>query len=512
LQISAQGLSAFAHPTHPLVSDMDRINNAPRPAAAAKASVVILTGFLGAGKTTLLNRILMSEHGRRVAVIVNEFGEVGIDHHLLVSSDQQVVQMNNGCICCSINGDLISSLFRLIDLRSSFDKVVIETTGLAEPAPVAQALYVDERIRREFTLDGVVTLVDAKHIGAQLENSPEAAEQIAFADTILLNKTDLVAPEELDALEAKLAGINETAAILRTRNSEMDVARLFDARRNVFSPRLPAATAPGEGCEIPSDGPDCDGHREDHDHCDGHHQAPAHHLKRIATVCIAEPGMVDGLRLSLWFRTLIAECGDNLLRMKGILNLRGDADEFLFQGVQMEFEGKPGRPWSAGEERINRLVFIGRHLDTEKVRAGFLACLSVPGDPAVAAGDPFGRVNVEISPARLDQIRYWMRQNFGFPKEGSPVREAGMSAGRDRHRRGTEERTATPVQGAAPDRRDHLRSRLRPDREPDAVLLRRRIAGAARAPFGRRPTRERPESRTVMPREGGAPSNHVAID
>jgi G3E family GTPase len=382
----------------------------------AKASVIILTGFLGAGKTTLLNRILMSEQGSRVAVIVNEFGEVGIDHHLLVSSDQQVVQMNNGCICCSISGDLIGSLFRLIELRACFDKVVIETTGLAEPAPVAQALYADERIRREFTLDGVVTLVDAKYIGAQLEESSEAAEQIAFADTILLNKTDLVPPEELDALEASLAGINETAAILRTRNSDMDVARLFDARCNVFSSRLPAAVALGEGCGNPSRGPDCNGHHHDH-----RHSAHAHHLKRIATVCIAEPGMVDGLKLSLWFRALIAECGGNLLRMKGILNLRGDADEFLFQGVHTEFEGKPGRPWSAAEERINRLVFIGRLLDAAKIRAGFLACLSAPGDQGPAAGDPFGRVNVEISPARLDQIRYWMRQNFGFPKDAPIV-------------------------------------------------------------------------------------------
>jgi G3E family GTPase len=382
-----------------------------------KASVIILTGFLGAGKTTLLNRILMSEHGRRVAVIVNEFGEVGIDHHLLVSSDQQVVQMNNGCICCSISGDLIGSLFRLLELREKFDTVVIETTGLAEPAPVAQALYADERIRRELTLDGVVTLVDAKHIGGQLESSPEAAEQVAFADTILLNKTDLATPEELDALEVKLAELNETATILRTRNSDMDVARLFDVRRNVFSARLAAATESGHGCGIASHGPDCDGHHE-HDH---HHHAHAQHLKRIETVCIAEPGTLDGLKLSLWFRALIAEFGANILRMKGILNLRGDTDEFLFQGVQMEFEGKPGRRWSAGEERINRLVFIGRKLDAAKIRAGFMACLSAPGDQATAAPDPFGRFNVEISPARLDQIRYWMRQNFGFPKDAPIV-------------------------------------------------------------------------------------------
>jgi G3E family GTPase len=383
-----------------------------------KASVIILTGFLGAGKTTLLNRILMSEHGRRVAVIVNEFGEVGIDHHLLVSSDQQVVQMNNGCICCSINGDLIGSLFQLLELRDKFDTVVIETTGLAEPAPVAQTLYMDERIRREFTLDGVVTLVDAKHIGGQLESSPEAAEQVAFADTILLNKTDLATPEELDALEVTLADLNETATILRTRNSDMDVARLFDVRRNVFSARLAAATEQAHGCGIASHGPDCDGHHHDHDH---HHHAHAQHLKRIETVCIAEPGTLDGLKLSLWFRALIAEFGANILRMKGILNLRGDTEEFLFQGVQMEFEGKPGRPWSAGEERINRLVFIGRKLDAAKIRTGFMACLAAPGDQASAAPDPFGRFNVEISPARLDQIRYWMRQNFGFPKDAPIV-------------------------------------------------------------------------------------------
>jgi G3E family GTPase len=382
-----------------------------------KASVIILTGFLGAGKTTLLNRILMSEHGRRIAVIVNEFGEVGIDHHLLVSSDQQVVQMNNGCICCSINGDLIGSLFQLLDLRDKFDTVVIETTGLAEPAPVAQTLYMDERIRREFTLDGVVTLVDAKHIGGQLENSPEAAEQVAFADTILLNKTDLATPEELDALEVTLADLNETATILRTRNSDMDVARLFDVRRNVFSARLAAATEQGHGCGIASHGPDCDGHH-DHDH---HNHAHAHHLRRIVTVCIAEPGTLDGLKLSLWFRALIAEFGANILRMKGILNLRGDTDEFLFQGVQMEFEGKPGRPWSAGEDRINRLVFIGRKLDAARIRAGFMACLSAPGDQATSAPDPFGRLNLEISPQRLDQIRYWMRQNFGFPKDAPIV-------------------------------------------------------------------------------------------
>src|SRR5437588_1071711 len=208
-----------------------------------KAPVIIVTGFLGAGKTTLLNRLLTADHGRRVAVIVNEFGEVGIDHHLLLASEQEVVQMNNGCICCTVRGDLLRSLFELLDHRSKFDTLVIETTGLAEPAPVAQSLYADERIRREFTLEGVVTVVDAKHVVGQLDECAEAREQIAFADLVLLNKIDLSTSEKLDQLEQKINNLNKFAKIYRTRNSALDLALLFEIGQGELAQRIDAAIA-----------------------------------------------------------------------------------------------------------------------------------------------------------------------------------------------------------------------------------------------------------------------------
>jgi G3E family GTPase len=373
--------------------------------ANSKASVIILTGFLGSGKTTLLNRILTAEHGRRVAVIVNEFGEVGIDHHLLLSSNQEVVQMNNGCVCCTVRGDLVRSFFQLMEHRDKFDTVVIETTGLAEPAPVAQSIYADERIRSQFTLAGVVTVVDAKYISTRLEESAEACEQVAFADLILLNKTDLSTPEKLDETERQLAQLNKIANIHRTKNSEMDLSAIFDLGSADFSLKL-------EGYDSQHDvTSDHNHHRHHHDH--RHHN----HLKNIDTVCIEQPGELDGLKVSIWFRSMIAEFGDKMLRMKGILNLKGDSDQFLLQGVHWDFEGRPGRAWSADEERVNRLVFIGRALDGKKITEGFGRCFFTPGsrDPATDA-DPFGRY-IEISPYTLEQIRYWMRQNFNFPKE-----------------------------------------------------------------------------------------------
>jgi G3E family GTPase len=396
-----------------------RLSTAPSAKAAAmkdtacpkKASVLILTGFLGAGKTTLLNRILTGNHGRRIAVVVNEFGEVGIDHHLLISSEQEVIQMNNGCICCTVRGDLLRSFFELSEHRAKFDTVVIETTGLAEPAPVAQTLYADERLRSEFALEGVITVVDAKHVTVQMEESAEACEQIAFADLIVLNKTDLVTADELDRIERQIGGLNKVAKICRAKNAELDLGIVFGVEGVGLEQRIDAALA----------GHAHDDHNHDYGHGQdghGHHHHRHHnHLRDIMTVCIVEPGALDGMKLSVWFRSQIVEFGANLLRMKGILNLRGDQDQFLFQGVRTEFEGRPGRSWRPDEERLNRLVFIGHQLDHDVIARGFANCVyNGEGGTAVKA-DPFGRDLVEISPLRLDQIRYWMRQNFGFAKE-----------------------------------------------------------------------------------------------
>jgi G3E family GTPase len=353
--------------------------------------VTVLTGFLGAGKTTLLNRILTADHGRRVAVIVNEFGEVGIDHHLLISSDQEVVEMSNGCICCTVRGDLLRSLFQLLEHRDKFDTLMIETTGLADPAPVVQSFFIDDRIKSEYELNGVVTVVDAKHIFQQLNSSPEAKEQIAFADMVLLNKIDLINAEDLPELEFKLRNLNGAARVCQTRNSDVDIGMLLDLR--ALDLEIKAAK---------------------HDH---HHA----HTEDIETVAIEVPGELDGVKISQWFRELLAEFGERIMRMKGILNLRKDPDQFVFQGVHLLFEGRPGRAWAENEERVNRLVFIGRNLNKDKITQGFMNCITTDGEYASADDvDPYGKKQ-EVSKFTLDQIRYWVQTILEFPPDAPIV-------------------------------------------------------------------------------------------
>jgi G3E family GTPase len=353
--------------------------------------VTVLTGFLGAGKTTLLNRILTADHGRRVAVIVNEFGEVGIDHHLLISSDQEVVQMSNGCICCTVRGDLLRSLFQLLDHREKFDTLMIETTGLADPAPVVQSFFLDDRIKTAYQLNGVVTVVDAKHIFQQLSQSPESKEQIAFADMVLLNKIDLINPEDLPELEFKLRNLNGAARVCQTRNSDVDIGMVLDLRSLDLEIRA---------------------EQHDHNHA---------HTEDIETVTITTPGDLDGLKLSRWFRDLLAEFGERVMRMKGILNLRKDPDQFVFQGVHLLFEGRPGRAWAEDEERLNRLVFIGRDLDKDKITRGFMSCITTENGARTSEEiDPFGRKQ-DVSSFTLDQIRYWVQTILTFPPDAPIV-------------------------------------------------------------------------------------------
>jgi G3E family GTPase len=312
--------------------------------------VTVLTGYLGAGKTTLLNHILTYEHGKKVAVIVNEFGEVGIDNQLVIDTDEEIFEMNNGCICCTVRGDLIRIIGNLMKRRNKFDHLVIETTGLADPAPVIQTFFVDEDMREKLELDAVVTVVDAKHIW-QHWDADEAQEQIAFADVILLNKTDLVPAEQLDELEKRIRAMNAMAKIYRTRNSEVSMDALLGVKAFDLNRAL----------EIDPEFLGEDAHQHD---------------ETVYSVALVAEGALDGDKLNDWLGQLLQTQGPDIFRMKGILSIAGEDNRFVFQGVHMLFEGKPERPWKDGETRKNELVFIGRNLDEAQLRQDFLACLA----------------------------------------------------------------------------------------------------------------------------------------
>jgi G3E family GTPase len=329
--------------------------------------VSVLTGFLGSGKTTLLNHILAANHGKRIAVIENEFGEVGIDDALVKGGadamEENIVEMNNGCICCTVRGDLIAGLKKLIKNSKKqgkpLDGVLIETTGLADPAPVAQTFFADDFVQKHMRLDGILTLVDAKHIIQHLDDEKpegvenEAVEQIAFADRIMLNKCDLVDDEkELEEVERRIRAINAKVQIKRTINSEVDMSyilgihgfsldRIIDQDNNFLE--------------------------DSHDH---------QHDPRVSSVGIDVPGEVVQQKLNVWISWLLKEKGTDLFRSKGVLAVQGMREKFVFQAIHMLFANSNEGAWGPDEERRCKMVFIGKNLNREELTSGFMKCMA----------------------------------------------------------------------------------------------------------------------------------------
>ena len=321
--------------------------------------VTILTGFLGAGKTTLLNRILKEQHGHKIAVIENEFGEAGIDNELLVQdAGEQIVEMNNGCICCTVRGDLVRILGELQAKREAkeldFERLIIETTGMADPGPVAQTFFMDEEIGNYYLIDSIVTLVDAKHAEKQLDDFREAQEQVGFADRILLSKTDLVSAAEQEHLKARLVKMNPRAPIKQVHFGETPLADILDIRG--FNLNAILEIAPDFLEEV------------EHEHDDAVH-----------SFVFRSDAPFDGVKLEEFLSGMIQVYGPDLLRYKGVLSLADNDNRVVFQGVHMLMGGDMGKPWAPEEKRSSVMVFIGRKLPEDLFVQGLKQCLVKAG-------------------------------------------------------------------------------------------------------------------------------------
>ena len=444
-----------------------------------KIPVTVLTGFLGSGKTTLLNRILSEEHGLRIAVIENEFGEIGIDQDLVINADEEVFEMNNGCICCTVRGDLIRILGDLVERKNKFDRVILETTGMADPGPVAQTFFVDKDISEQYEIDGIITLVDAKHVNSHLDdNTDEVLQQIAFADRIILNKADLTTEDKLLSLKRRLQDINQMAGFYTTTMADAPIKELLgvggfnleravEMKPNFLEPEYPFEwggvwqLVAGQYRFQLANGPDPDMklllsdaneasevellalaeavfvefskeavslahsetlgefrecyrlqlegqdnyefkftlkspkqlavfsqhtpeefelvllNQEDTQYtpiAEHYFNAEHEHDDEVSSVAIELSGWFDPAKINAWIDVFLKVKGVDIYRMKGVVAVKGESNQIVFQGVHMIFGSQAGKPWGK-ETPVNRMVFIGRDLDEDYIRRALVSCL-----------------------------------------------------------------------------------------------------------------------------------------